>query len=84
MSYIYPLYLVVSYELSSLGGGYYISIKVFFSGVCGFGKNKRRQIGHSRLNRKGRFYTVKNAHSNYDLETQPYDLAENLHVAPNQ
>ena len=67
-----------------LGGGYYISIKVFFSGVCGFGKNKRRQIGHSRLNRKGRFYTVKNAHSNYDLETQPYDLAENLHVAPNQ
>ena len=64
-----------------LGGGYFIIINVFFSGVCGFGKNKRREIGHSGLNRKGRFYTVKNAHSNYDLETQPYDFAENLHAA---
>ena len=69
------------FERVSLGGGYFIIIKVFFSGVCGFGKNKRREIGHSGLNRKGRFYTVKNAHSNYDLETQPYVFAENLHAA---
>ena len=61
----------------SLGGGYFIIIKVFFSGVCGFGKNKRREIGHSGLNR----IHSKFAQYLYDLETQPYDLAENLHAA---
>ena len=60
-----------------LGGGYFIIIKVFFSGVCGFGKNKRREIGHSGLNR----IHSKFAQYLYDLETQPYDLAENLHAA---
>ena len=61
----------------SLGGGYFIIIKVFFSGVCGFGKNKRREIGHSGLNRIHSIF----AQYLYDLETQPYDLAENLHAA---
>ena len=60
-----------------LGGGYFIIINVFFSGVCGFGKNKRREIGHSGLNR----IHSKFAQYLYDLETQPYDLAENLHAA---
>ena len=63
----------------TLGGGYFIIINVFFSGVCGFGKNKRREIGHSGLNRIHSNF----AHFLYDLETQPYDLAENLHAATN-
>ena len=60
-----------------LGGGYFIIINVFFSGVCGFGKNKRREIVHSGLNRIHSNF----AHFLYDLETQPYDFAQNLHAA---
>ena len=57
---------------------------MFFSGVCGFGKNRSREIWHSRLILSSPKYTIKNDPFFSDLETQPYDLAENLHVAPNQ
>ena len=65
----------------SLGGGFFITTKVFFSGVCGFGKNRSREIWRSRLNLSSPKYTTKNDPFFSDLETQPYDFAENLHAA---
>ena len=58
-------------ERVSLGGCYFIIIKVFFSGVCGFGKNRSREIWHSRLILSSPKYTIKNDPFFSDLETQP-------------